>query len=121
MACIKSILKEERDINLPEKEVSEIDKTDEKSKLARLAVSKNELAIVSISIAFTTDKAMNILYAACTENWPDGEAHLVSESCIRGTNLWIQCLRCRCTTGMNPSLLFKSLTSIQDHFLGPGA
>jgi hypothetical protein len=68
MACIKSFLKEERDINLPEKEVSEIDELDEKGKLACLAVSKNELAMASFSIAFTTDKAMNILYTACTEN-----------------------------------------------------
>jgi hypothetical protein len=77
MAPIKSRLKEERDVNLPEKEVSEIDKQDKKGKLARLAVSKNELAMASFLIAFTTNKAMNILYAACTENWHDGEAHLM--------------------------------------------
>jgi hypothetical protein len=35
IARIKSILKEERDFYLPEKEVSEIDETDEKAKLAR--------------------------------------------------------------------------------------
>jgi hypothetical protein len=96
MARIKSILKEERDVNLPEKEVSEIDEQDEKGKLARLAVSKNELAMASFLIAFTTNKAMNILYAACTENWPDGEAHLWSESCIRGTDLLIQYLKWSC-------------------------
>jgi tRNA U34 5-carboxymethylaminomethyl modifying enzyme MnmG/GidA len=60
MARIKSILKEERDINLPEKEVSEIDEQDEKGKLARLVVSKNDLAMASFSIVFTTDTAMNI-------------------------------------------------------------
>jgi hypothetical protein len=54
-----------------------IDETEEKGKLANLAVNRNELAMASFSIAFTTGKAMNIIYAACTENWPDGEAHLV--------------------------------------------
>jgi hypothetical protein len=62
MARIKSTLKEERDVNLPEKEVSEIDEQDKKGKLAHLAVSKNALAMASFLIAFTTDKAMNILY-----------------------------------------------------------
>jgi hypothetical protein len=45
MARIKSILKEERDLHLPEKEVSEIDETDEKGKLSRLAVNSNELVM----------------------------------------------------------------------------
>jgi hypothetical protein len=31
----------------------------------------------SFSIAFTTEKAMNIIYAACTENWSDIDAHLL--------------------------------------------
>jgi hypothetical protein len=74
MARIKSILKEERDLHLPEKEV---DETDEKGKLARLHVNRNELAMARFSTEFTTEKAMNIIYAACKENWLDGEAHLV--------------------------------------------
>jgi hypothetical protein len=77
MARIMSIFKEERDLHLPEKEVSEIHETDEKGKLAHLAFNRNKLAMASFSIAFTAEKAMNIIYAACTENWPDGEAHLV--------------------------------------------
>ena len=41
MASIKSILKVKRDIHLPEEEVSEIDEeTEDKGKLARLAVRK---------------------------------------------------------------------------------
>jgi hypothetical protein len=66
MARIKRILKEERDLQLPEKEVSEIDETDEKGKLVRLAVNRNELAMASFSIGFTTEKAMNIIYASYT-------------------------------------------------------
>jgi hypothetical protein len=53
--------------------VSEIDETDEKGKLVKLAVNRNELAMASFSIGFTTEKSMNIIYAACTENWPDGK------------------------------------------------
>ena len=74
---IKRILKEERDAYLPGKEVSEIDENEEKGKLECLVVRKNEMAMASFSIAFTTEKAMIIIYEACTENWPDGEAHFV--------------------------------------------
>jgi hypothetical protein len=44
MARIKSILKEESDLQLPEKEGCEIDETDEKGKLACLAVNRNEFS-----------------------------------------------------------------------------
>jgi hypothetical protein len=129
MARIKSILKEERDVNLPEKEVSEIDEQDEKGKLARLAVSKNELAMASFSIAFTTDKVMNILYAACTENWPDGEAHLVVRELykryrpldtVSKVEMRQHLSRVKMKKGTNPSALFETLTWIQNQFLGPG-
>jgi hypothetical protein len=33
--------------------------------------------MASFSIVLTTDKAINIIHAACTENWLDGESHLV--------------------------------------------
>jgi hypothetical protein len=129
MARIKSILKEERDLHLPEKEVSEIDETEEKGKLARLAVNRNELAMASFSIAFTTEKAMNIIYAACTENWPDGEAHLVVRELykryrpldtVSKVEMRQHLSRVKMKKGMNPSELFETLTSIQNQFLGPG-
>jgi hypothetical protein len=40
-----------------------------------MAIRKNELAMASFLMAFTTDKAMNIVYVASTEVWPEGEAY----------------------------------------------
>jgi hypothetical protein len=40
--------------------MSEIDETREKVNLFRLAMNRNDLAIATLSIAFTTDKAVNI-------------------------------------------------------------
>jgi hypothetical protein len=128
MARIKSILKEERYLHLPEKEVSEIDETEEKGKLARLAVNRNELAMASFSIAFTTEKAMNIIYAAYKENWPDGEAHLVVRELykryrpldtVSKVEMRQNLSRVKMKKGMNPSELFETLTSIQNQFLSP--
>jgi hypothetical protein len=127
MACIKSILKEERDLHSTEKEVSEIDETEEKGKLARLVVNRNELAMASFPIAFTTEKAMNIIYAACTENcWPNSEAHLVVRELykryrpldtVSKLEMRQHLSRVKMKKGMNPSELFETLTSIQNQFL----
>jgi hypothetical protein len=43
------------------KVVSEIDETDDKGKLVRLAFNRNKLEMASFSIPFTTEKAMNII------------------------------------------------------------
>jgi hypothetical protein len=77
MAKIKDVFKEGRDPNLLEKEVSEMELEDESNKKVRIAVRKNELAMAIFVIAFVTKKSINIIYAACTEIWLDGEAHLV--------------------------------------------
>jgi hypothetical protein len=45
--------------------------------MARLAVNRNEFAMASFSITFTTVKTMIIIYTAFLENFLDGEAHLV--------------------------------------------
>jgi hypothetical protein len=65
MSGFKDILKEERDKNLPEEEVSSEDNTLTKEE-AR-AVIKNDTAITSFSLAFNTNKAMQILYVDCTK------------------------------------------------------
>jgi hypothetical protein len=39
--------------------------------------------MASFSMAFTTDKAMNIVYAASTEGWPEGEVYLVVKNLMK--------------------------------------
>jgi hypothetical protein len=39
--------------------------------------------MASFSMAFTTDKAMNIVYAASTDGWPEGEAYLVVKNLMK--------------------------------------
>jgi gag-polypeptide of LTR copia-type/Zinc knuckle len=72
---------------------------------------------------------MNILYAACTENWPDGEAHLVVRELykryrpldtVSKVEMRQHLSRVKMKKGTNPSALFETLTSIQNQFLGPG-
>jgi Zinc knuckle len=93
------------------------------------AVKKNEIAMASFSIAFTTEKAMNIIYSAYNENWPEGEAYLVVQELMKRYP-WLDTVlkiemhqrlsRIKMKKGMDLSILFETLTSIQNQFLGPG-
>jgi hypothetical protein len=54
-------IKSDINLSLPEKEVSEIDKTTEQERLARIAVKKNNKATVNFTMAFTTKMSMNVI------------------------------------------------------------
>ena len=55
MTKTKDNLSKERDPILPEKDVSALEKEDDSNKFIRIAIRKNELAMSSFSIAFTTE------------------------------------------------------------------
>jgi hypothetical protein len=128
LSRFKDILKEERDKHLPEKEVSEDEDQKEVTKEQQTAVKKNEIAMASFSIAFTTEKGMNIIYSACNKNWPEGEAYLVVRELMKRyrpldtvskIEMRQRLSRIKMKKGMDLSILFETLTSIQNQFLGP--
>jgi hypothetical protein len=127
MSKFKDNLKETRDRNLPEEEMSE--DNDEITKEQQISIRKNEIAMASFSMAFTTVKAMNIVYAASTEGWPESEAYLVVKNLMKKyrsldkvskIEIRQQLARIKMKKGTDPSILFEQLTSIQNQFLGPG-
>jgi uncharacterized surface anchored protein len=86
MACtvmnkFRSILKETNDKNLSEEEVSKDD--EELTKEQRIEVKKNKVTMASFTIAFTTYKWMNMVFAAATEEWQEGEAYLVVKELMK--------------------------------------
>jgi predicted Zn-ribbon and HTH transcriptional regulator len=128
MNKFKDILKETRDPNLPRKEVSNED-YDLLTKEQRQAIKKNEIAMASFSMAFITDKAMNIVFLASTEGWEEGEAHLVVKELMKRyrpidtvsrVEMRQQLAKIQFKKGMDPALIFEQLTSIQNQYLGPG-
>jgi gag-polypeptide of LTR copia-type len=109
--------------------VSEDEDQKELTKEQQTAVKKNEIAMASFSIAFTTEKAMNIIYSACNKNWPEGEAYLVVRELMKQYRPLDNVLkiemrqrlsRIKMKKGMDLSILFETLTSIQNQFFGPG-
>jgi hypothetical protein len=80
-------------------------------------------------VAFTTDKAMNIVYAASTDGWPEGETNQVVKQLMRKylqldtvnkIEMRQKLARIKVKKGMDPSILLEQLTSIQNEYLGPG-
>ena len=127
MNKFKDVLKETRDKNLPETEVSEDD--EELTKEQKISIKKNEAAMVAFSMSFTTDKTMNMVFAASTEGWEEGEAYLVVRELMKKyrpldtvskIEMRQQLARIKMKKGMDPAILFEKLTAIQSQFLGPG-
>jgi hypothetical protein len=85
--------------------------------------------MASFSMAFTMDKAMNIVYATSTEGLPEGEVYLVVKQLMNKYRLLDtiskikmrqQLARIKMKKGTDPSILFEQLTSIQNQHLRPG-
>jgi flavodoxin len=91
IAHIQMILNEEMGIHLPLKELSEIVETDDNYKLACKAVNSNKLTMVSFFIALTTEKVMNIIYAAFEVNSTDFFSIWFFDCYTKGTDLLILC------------------------------
>jgi hypothetical protein len=68
MNKFRDILKETRHTNLPE----EVSEDENLTKEQRIAITKNEVAMASFTMAFTTVKAMNMVFAAATEGCQEG-------------------------------------------------
>jgi hypothetical protein len=71
----RDILKETWDKNLTKEEVSEDDEKLTKEK--RITITKNEVAMASFTMAFTTNKAVNLVFAAATEGLRKKEKHIL--------------------------------------------
>jgi hypothetical protein len=72
---------------------------------------------------------MNMIFAAATEGWQEGEAYLVVKELMKKyrpldtvskIEMRQQLSKIKTKTRMDPSLLFERLTSIQNQYLGPG-
>jgi hypothetical protein len=87
------------------------------------------VAMASFTMPFTTDKAMNMVFAAVNEGWQEGKANLVVKELMKKyrpldtvskIEMRQQLSKIKMKKGMDPSLLFERLTSIQNQYLGPG-
>jgi hypothetical protein len=67
-------LASEGDADLPENDVAVIDIGTDIGKLQDAAKKRNTLAMANLSIAFTTEGTMQLIYKAIRTKWPEGKA-----------------------------------------------
>ena len=71
------VLKEGGESSLPDKEDDVIDGSTDSGKKMTVVKKRNAIAVLNLTMAFTTDSTMALVYKAKTDGWPNGLAHKI--------------------------------------------
>jgi hypothetical protein len=66
--------------DMPDKEETVLDATDDVDKKKIAAKKRNAIAMVHLTMALTTEGSMALVFEAMDKNWPAGLAHKVVET-----------------------------------------
>ena len=77
---VKAINKDAPDPDMPASDAVLLDETVAADKIMIEAKKKNAVAMANLSMAFTSEGSMGLVYKAMTSAWPNGLAHLVIKS-----------------------------------------
>ena len=72
---LKETIAETVDAELPDKDLDALDENADRAKI--LAKRQNEIAMASLTMAFTKEEQMRYIFEAQTDDYPDGIAFLV--------------------------------------------
>ena len=78
-----SAAKRVRDSNLPLREDETIDVTTDPGKQRAEAKRANDVCMANLTMAFTSEKLMGLVYKATTTAWPSGQAYLVIDALFK--------------------------------------
>eukprot|EP00957_Ditylum_brightwellii_P052791 4002643-Ditylum_brightwellii.AAC.1 len=65
------------DPNLPDTENTDIDESTDTGARQAKALKLNAIAMCNLTMAFTTESLMGLIYASMTDLWPSGKAQVV--------------------------------------------
>ena len=125
----RQALAENGDEDLPEKEGEEIDESTTNGKKQLAAKKRNEVAMASFTMAFTSESVMGLVYKASTTNWPSGLAIIVVKGLLKKyrpldivslVELRQRMNKVAMKKGSDPSTLFEQLSAIANQFSVPG-
>ena len=72
-----------KDPNLPAKEGDAIDESTDDGKKKAAALKRNAVAMANLTMAFTTEQLIGMIYKAANDDWPSGLAYKVIESLFK--------------------------------------
>jgi hypothetical protein len=93
------------------------------------AKKRNAIAMANLTVAFTSEMAMGLVYKAQTEEWPGGLAYLVvaalkakymPDDVITKVELRQMLGKVKMKKDDEPSILFEQLSTIENRFNKPG-
>jgi hypothetical protein len=111
--------------NLPAKEDDAIDISTDVGKLQSAAVRRNAIAMANLTMAFTSEATINLVYKAMTVEWPTGLAHLVvaamfkkyrPQDTITRVELRQVLNNIKMKKGKDPATLFEQICSIENKY-----
>jgi hypothetical protein len=102
-----------------------IDETTSSGKLTAAAKKRNAIAVANMTMAFTTDGMMAIVYKSKTSVWPSGLAHLIADALkakyqpqdmMTRVELRHQLNKVKLKKGADPATLFEQLSLIENKY-----
>jgi hypothetical protein len=71
------------DTDMPTTEAASIDLSTDRGKLQAAAMNRNAIAISNLTLAFSTEAMMGLVYKAMTTSFPSGLAYMVVEALFK--------------------------------------
>ena len=115
--------------DLPASEQAVIDESTPEGKKQVAAKRRNGVAIAHLSMAFSSEGTIGLVYKAMSVEWPGGLAHLVvaalmkkyrPQDTITRVELRQRLNRVSMKKGQDPATLFEQLSSIENQYTAPG-
>ena len=113
------------EINLPTTEETEVDETSDTDAPIRAAKKRNAVAMANLTMAFTTDEAMSLVYDAASTDWPAGLAWKIMlamkkkyqpDDTISRVELRRQLNSVAMKRNEDPATLFEQLSGIKNRY-----
>jgi len=114
---------------MPAREDELIDETTDDGRLKALAIRRNGVAMANLSMAFTSEGTMGLVYKAMNPEWPGGLAYLVMEALnkkyrpqdtITRVELRQKLNKVAMKKNQDPATLFEQVSSIENQCNAPG-
>jgi hypothetical protein len=122
---ITQALKIGGEVNMPMTEDTIIVETTDVGKLQAVAVRRNAIAMANLTMAFTSETTINVVYKAMSIEWPSGLAHLVvaalfkkyrPQDTITRVELRQVLNAIKMKKGTDPATLFEQISSVENKY-----
>ena len=99
--------------------------TDAAGKASAAALNRNSVAMATLTMAFTNETNMGLVFKSCSTDWPGGLAHIVVQSLfkkykpqdtITRVELRQQLNKVSMKRSDDPAILFNQISTIQNQF-----